>query len=110
MICMIRRPMRPYGPQRPASFANTTTLLTEGATMKSISRTLIGMFCAIGLGASLPAVAAVTVNISVVTGPTFVHAIAARKFKEEFDKTKHNKNNKKKHNSASLGSETQVLQ
>ncbi len=78
--------------------------------MKSISRTLIGMFCAVGLGIGMPAVAAVTVNIGVVTGPTFVHAIAARKFKEEVEKALPGKYDVVVHDSASLGSETQVLQ
>jgi tripartite ATP-independent transporter DctP family solute receptor len=78
--------------------------------MKSVSRTLAGLFCVAGLGLSLSAIAAEKVNIGVVTGPTFVHTIAAQKFKEEIDKALPGKYDVVVHHSAALGSETQVLQ
>lgn len=78
--------------------------------MKSISRTLAGLLCVAGLGFNSLAMAAVQVNIGVVTGPNFVHTIAAEKFKEEIDKALPGKYDVVVHHSASLGSETQVLQ
>jgi len=78
--------------------------------MKSISRTLTGLFCALSLGFSWSAGAAEKVNIGVVTGPTFVHTISALKFKEEVDKALPGKYEVIVHHSAALGSETQVLQ
>lgn len=78
--------------------------------MKSISRTLAGLLSVAALGFSLPAMAAVKVNIGVVTGPNFAHTIAAQKFKEEVDKALPGKYDVVVHHSAALGSETQVLQ
>ena len=78
--------------------------------MKPISRTLTSVVCAVGLLLGLPAVAAEKVNIGVVTGPTFVHTVAAQKFKEELDKALPGKYDVIVHHSAALGSETQVLQ
>jgi TRAP-type transport system periplasmic protein len=78
--------------------------------MKSIPRTLAGLLCVASLGFNLPAMAAVKVNIGVVTGPNFVHTIAAEKFKEEIDKALPGKYDVVVHHSAALGSETQVLQ
>lgn len=76
--------------------------------MKFISRTVTAVVCAISFG--LPALAAEKVNIGVVTGPTFVHTIAATKFKEELEKALPGKYDVVVHHSAALGSETQVLQ
>ncbi len=78
--------------------------------MKFISRTLTGIACAVSLGLGGLAVAAEKVNIAVVTGPTFVHTIAAQKFKEELDKALPGKYDVIVHHSAALGSETQALQ
>jgi TRAP-type transport system periplasmic protein len=78
--------------------------------MKSISRTFAGLLCVASLGFNLPAMAAVKVNIGVVTGPNFAHTIAAQKFKEEVDKALPGKYDVVVHHSAALGSETQVLQ
>jgi tripartite ATP-independent transporter DctP family solute receptor len=78
--------------------------------MKSISRALTGLACAISLGFSLSAWAVEKVNIGVVTGPTFVHTLSAQKFKEELDKALPGKYEVVVHHSAALGSETQVLQ
>jgi tripartite ATP-independent transporter DctP family solute receptor len=78
--------------------------------MKSISRTLTGWVCAIGLGFGVSAQAAEKVNMGVVTGPAFVHTLSALKFKEELDKALPGKYEVVVHHSAALGSETQVLQ
>ncbi len=78
--------------------------------MNTLSRTLKALTCAIGLGFCLAALAAEKVNIGVVTGPTFVHTVAANKFKEELDKALPGKYDVIVHHSAALGSETQVLQ
>jgi len=79
--------------------------------MKLVSRrTLTGLACAAALLGSWPALAAEKVNIGVVTGPTFVHTIAAQKFREEVDKALPGKYEVIIHHSAALGSETQVLQ
>jgi len=78
--------------------------------MKLIARTLTGIACAISFCWSGSAFAAEKVNIAVVTGPTFVHTIAAQKFKEEIDKALPGKYDVVVHHSAALGSETQVLQ
>jgi TRAP-type C4-dicarboxylate transport system substrate-binding protein len=78
--------------------------------MKIITRTLTGLACAIGLGFGASAMAAEKVNIGIVTGPNFVHTVAAQKFKEELDKALPGKYDVIVHHSAALGSETQVLQ
>jgi tripartite ATP-independent transporter DctP family solute receptor len=78
--------------------------------MHFITRLLIGLICAVSLGFAAPASAAEIVNIGVVTGPTFVHSIAARKFKEEVEKVLPGKYDVLVRHSAALGSETQVLQ
>ena len=78
--------------------------------MQKFARALSGIACAIGLSFGTLAVAAEKVNIGVVTGPTFVHTIAAQKFKEEIDKALPGKYDVVVHHSAALGSETQVLQ
>lgn len=78
--------------------------------MKSITHTLRACACAIGLALAGSAMAAEKVNIGVVTGPSFVHTIAAQKFKEELDKALPGKYEVVVHHSAALGSETQVLQ
>jgi tripartite ATP-independent transporter DctP family solute receptor len=78
--------------------------------MKFASRALTGVVCAVGLLFGLSASAAEKVNIGVVTGPTFVHTVAALKFKEELDKALPGKYEVIVHHSAALGSETQVLQ
>ena len=78
--------------------------------MTFIPRTLSGLICAASLAFGLPALAAEKVNIGVVTGPTFVHTLAANKFKEAVDKALPGKYDIVVHHSAALGSETQVLQ
>lgn len=78
--------------------------------MTLITRTLTGLSCALTLAFSAPLLAAEKVNIAVVTGPTFVHTVAAQKFKEELDKALPGKYDVVVHHSAALGSETQVLQ
>ena len=78
--------------------------------MKFISLKLAAIACTIGLGLSLPSMAAEKVNIGIVTAPNFVHTIAAMKFKEELDKALPGKFDVVVHHSAALGSETQVLQ
>ena len=78
--------------------------------MTFISRTLTGLAFAASLVFAGPANAAEKVNIGVVTGPTFVHTIAAQKFREEVDKALPGKYEVVVHHSAALGSETQVLQ
>jgi tripartite ATP-independent transporter DctP family solute receptor len=79
--------------------------------MKSIARVLTTLVCALGLGAGGSALAAaVQVNIGIVTGPTFVHTLSAKKFKEALDKALPGKYDVIIHDSAALGSETQVLQ
>ncbi len=78
--------------------------------MKSISRTLSALVCAIGVALGGSAMAAEKVNIGIVTAPNFVHTIAATKFKEELDKILPGKYEVVIHHSAALGSETQVLQ
>lgn len=78
--------------------------------MRRIACLLSSLVCAIGLGIGTPAAAAETVNIGVVTGPTFAHTISAMKFKEEIDKALPGKYDVVVHHSAALGSETQVLQ
>nr|WP_319564908.1 DctP family TRAP transporter solute-binding subunit [uncultured Rhodoferax sp.] len=78
--------------------------------MKFVSRTLTALACATGLAFALPAMAVEKINIGVVTGPTFVHTVAAQKFKEEVDKALPGKYDVVVHHSAALGSETQVLQ
>lgn len=78
--------------------------------MTFITRTLTGLSCAMSLAFSTPLLAAEKVNIGVVTGPTFVHTVAAQKFKEELDKALPGKYDVVVHHSAALGSETQVLQ
>ena len=78
--------------------------------MKTTNRILAGWVCALGLSLSAGTFAAEKVNIGIVTGPTFVHTVAAQKFKEEIDKALPGKYDVVIHNSAALGSETQVLQ
>ncbi|MEI8157179.1 MAG: DctP family TRAP transporter solute-binding subunit [Burkholderiales bacterium] len=78
--------------------------------MTLITRTLTSLSCAMALAFSAPLLAAEKVNIGVVTGPTFVHTVAAQKFKEELDKALPGKYDVVVHHSAALGSETQVLQ
>lgn len=57
-----------------------------------------------------PAMAKTTVNIAIVTNPTFVHVQAANWFKEEVEKNLPDKYEIVVHHSGALGSETQVLQ
>ncbi|MCX7242027.1 MAG: DctP family TRAP transporter solute-binding subunit [Burkholderiales bacterium] len=78
--------------------------------MKTVLRTLAGIACGFGVVLGGSAWAAEKVNIGIVTGPTFVHTIAAQKFKEEVDKALPGKYDVIVHHSAALGSETQVLQ
>lgn len=70
----------------------------------------VGGGLGLGLGMAGSAAAAEKINIGIVTGPTFVHTIAAMKFKEEIDKALPGKYDVIVHHSAALGSETQVLQ
>lgn len=90
--------------------AMTATAFTEEKRMKTINHTLTGLFCALGLSLSAGTFAAEKINIGIVTGPTFVHTVAAQKFKEEIDKALPGKYDVVIHNSAALGSEIQVLQ
>ncbi len=78
--------------------------------MQSFSRALNGVVCAVGMFLGASAMAAEKVNVGIVTGPAFVHTIAAQKFKEELDKALPGKFEVIVHHSAALGSETQVLQ
>jgi tripartite ATP-independent transporter DctP family solute receptor len=82
----------------------------QGMNMQSFSRALTGVVCAVGMFFGASVMAAEKVNIGVVTGPAFVHTIAAQKFKEELDKALPGKYEVIIHHSAALGSETQVLQ
>ena len=56
------------------------------------------------------AAAKTTVNIGIVTNPTFVHVQAANWFKEDVEKAMPGKYDIVVHHSGALGSETQVLQ
>src|SRR5450830_837500 len=78
--------------------------------MHYIIKPLVALACLVGLSMSPAAWGAEKVNIGIVTGPTFVHTIAAMKFKEELDKALPGKYDVVIHHSAALGSETQVLQ
>ncbi|MDD5324484.1 MAG: DctP family TRAP transporter solute-binding subunit [Polaromonas sp.] len=78
--------------------------------MHYLLKPLVSVACLIGLSMSPAAWGAEKVNIGIVTGPTFVHTYAAQKFKEEVDKALPGKYDIVIHDSAALGSETQVLQ
>lgn len=71
--------------------------------------TAVAAACTLAAGIS-PALAAEKVNIAVVTGPQFVHAVTANRIKEEVEKALPGKYEVIVHHSAALGSETQVLQ
>jgi len=66
--------------------------------------------CSALLSAAPSVRAAEKVNIGVVTGPNFVHVLAAQKFKQELDRAAPGRYDVIVHHSAALGSETQVLQ
>lgn len=78
--------------------------------MSFISRICAGAVCTLSLALTAPVMAVEKVNIGVVTGPTFVHTVAAQKFKDEIDRVLPGKYDVIVHHSAALGSETQVLQ
>jgi len=78
--------------------------------MHTFNRAVKALACVFAFSAASLASAAEKVNIAVVTGPTFVHTIAAQRMKEELDKALPGKYEVVVHHSAALGSETQVLQ
>ena len=78
--------------------------------MRIILRLLASLACLAALGASPFAWSAEQINIGLVTAPGFVHNYAADVFKTAVDKALPGKYDIVIHHSASLGSETQVLQ
>lgn len=73
-------------------------------------RAVAALACVVAFSAGSLAQAAEKVNIAVVTGPAFVHNIAAQRMKEDIEKALPGKYEVVVHHSAALGSETQVLQ
>jgi TRAP-type transport system periplasmic protein len=78
--------------------------------MQTFQRAVTAIACVFAFSAGSVALAAEKVNIAVVTGPTFVHNIAAQRMKEDIEKALPGKYEVIVHHSAALGSETQVLQ
>jgi tripartite ATP-independent transporter DctP family solute receptor len=72
-------------------------------------RTLLAILVSVVLAAA-PAAAQTQINVGVVTNPDFVHTKAAMWFKDCVDKAAPGKLSVVVHHSATLGSETQVLQ
>lgn len=72
-------------------------------------RTVLAILVAVVLAAA-PAAAQTQINVGVVTNPDFVHTKAAMWFKDCVDKAAPGKLSVVVHHSATLGSETQVLQ